>query len=94
MVTRGRHPARGTSWQIASYNRFVLARDRFECQVRIPGICVGIASCVDHIIPVRDAPHLALDPDNGRASCTPCNRAKGVLPDSYLARGVSPSREW
>ena len=95
MVTRQRrHPARGTSGQIAAYNRFVLARDEYTCRVRLPGICIGIASTVDHIRAVSEAPWLALDPDNGRASCVPCNRAKGTLPDAYLPREFPPSRDW
>lgn len=91
---RRTNPARGTSHQIATYNAFVLARDRYECRIRLPGICIGIATTVDHIVPVSVSPQLALDPDNGRASCRPCNKARGILPDVYIVREFPPSRAW
>lgn len=95
MVKRRRvDPARGRSQQRAGYNRFVLERDGYRCMVAIPGICTGLATTVDHIVPVSAAPHLALDPDNGRASCRACNRAKGTLPDALIARDVPSSRDW
>lgn len=95
MVARRRgNPARGTTTQQAIFSRYILSRDNYECQIRIPGVCVGVARSVDHIVPVSQAPWLALDPDNGRAACRPCNRAKGVLPDSYLPREFPASRNW
>lgn len=35
---------------------------------------------LDHILPVRDYPHLALDPANCRPACFGCNSARGAGP--------------
>lgn len=94
MVRRRVNPARGTTAKRDAYRTYILTRDEYRCRVQIPGICIGIARTVDHIVPVATAPWLALDPDNGRASCVPCNRAKGTLPDAYLVREFPASRRW
>lgn len=52
----------------------VLARDGGTCRVRIPGICLGTATCVHHILGravTGDDPRYLL------ASCQPCNRRIG-----------------
>jgi len=66
----------------------VLARDGCVCQINAPG-CTVRATQVDHIIPVcRDLEgHLWLEPDNLRAACANCNRARHrAMP--------RPSRVW
>lgn len=54
-------------WRLA-----VLHRDLHQCQLRYPDRCTVTATEADHIT----ALHLGgapLDPDNGRAACTPCH---------------------
>lgn len=46
----------------------VLKRDGRQCQLRIPGLCIGTATDVDHING-RDR-HV---PENLRAACRPCH---------------------
>jgi 5-methylcytosine-specific restriction endonuclease McrA len=54
--------------------KFVLERDNDECRIRLPG-CLGIADCVDHIVPA-DSGGAWFDPLNLRAACTHCNSAR------------------
>ncbi|WP_246228971.1 HNH endonuclease [Mycolicibacterium psychrotolerans] len=51
-----------------------LARDRYQCQLRIPGLCVGRATDVDHIVEVADGGSDTLD--NAQSCCAPCHRRK------------------
>ena len=53
----------------------VLARDRYECQIKLPG-CKTRATQVDHIIGLKQGGSW-WDPNNCRASCRSCNVAKG-----------------
>jgi len=55
--------------------RAVLERDGWTCQLRRPG-CLGVATTVDHIVPVSVDVSGALDPTNLRASCSPCNQSR------------------
>jgi 5-methylcytosine-specific restriction endonuclease McrA len=55
----------------------VLNRDHYRCQIQHPSVCLGHADTVDHIVPVSQAPQLALDPNNLRAACRPCNEHSG-----------------
>ena len=48
----------------------ILERDRYRCYS--PG-CAALATTVDHIVPVEEAPHLRLEPSNLRASCVKHN---------------------
>ncbi len=47
----------------------ILARDNGLCQIRIPGVCLAQATCVDHILGVGVS---ELD-EHLRAACKPCN---------------------
>lgn len=76
----------------------VLARDNFECQVRLPG-CTHAATAVDHRIPLAEG-GARLDLDNLRAICASCNSRRSAgrqraLADALGGRAdASPSREW
>jgi 5-methylcytosine-specific restriction endonuclease McrA len=53
----------------------VLARDGYQCQVRLPG-CTGMATQVDHI---HTRTHGGTDQAaNLRAICKQCNRRRGI----------------
>ena len=75
---------------------FVLARDRYLCQLRYPGICTTRATQVDHIRQVLHAPELEYDPTNLRAVCRPCHEHRTGLQASGNDRPphVPPSRSW
>lgn len=51
----------------------IIARDGGVCQVQVPGVCIGVASQADHIVPVAVDADRVMDPANLRASCGPCN---------------------
>lgn len=55
------------------------------CRLRLPDICSRISTTADHVVSVRERPDLALVRSNVRGACSPCNRARGSLPDSVLA---------
>lgn len=57
--------------------REVKQRDKYQCQIQLPGICIGHGNTVDHIVPVSQRPDLADDPKNLRAACRPCNEHLG-----------------
>ena len=69
----------------------VLDRDNHICQIRTPK-CKGVATTVDHIIPVATAKQNGLTPMetnslmNLRAACTACNYSLG-----QRARSKKPS---
>ena len=67
---------------------YVLERDGGLCQIRDAG-CLVVATQVDHIVPLGDGGD-ALDPDNLRASCGPCNSGRA----HRKRRRRVPSREW
>jgi 5-methylcytosine-specific restriction protein A len=67
--------------------RFVLKRDRHQCQIRYVGICIGVATEVDHIIPVSQG---GTDhPSNLEAACRPCHLAKSA-DEGHIAQGHKP----
>jgi 5-methylcytosine-specific restriction endonuclease McrA len=73
---------------------FVLERDGHRCYK--PG-CTTRATTADHIVPVSEAPHLRLDPDNMRASCLEHNvgRVSGRMAAmARINRMTAPVREW
>lgn len=76
------------------FRTWILARDGHACQLRLPGVCIGIATHVDHIVPLSRRPDLLLDPANCRAACAPCNRTRRDIPDDQLPRTAIPSRSW
>jgi len=53
-----------------------LQRDGYVCCIRLPG-CTGVATCVDHVMPLALAPDLALELENLRSSCQRCNAVLG-----------------
>lgn len=55
----------------------VLARDGYRCQLAIPGICLGTADDVDHIIEVSAGGQDTVE--NGRAVCKPCHRRRTAV---------------
>lgn len=69
-----RYSTRGTLW--SKVRLVVLERDGWHCQIGGPR-CLGVATEVDHIVPVEDGGH-RLDPANLRAACRPCNAAGGA----------------
>jgi 5-methylcytosine-specific restriction protein A len=70
----------------------ILARDAYQCQIRLP-VCTGRATQVDHIIEPDDggAWH---DPRNLRAACAQCNASKGGTHGNRKRWGGTPSRDW
>jgi 5-methylcytosine-specific restriction endonuclease McrA len=82
---------RSAAWK--RVRKFVLERDAGRCKIR-GRKCKGVATEVDHIVRLVDG-GAALDPDNLRASCRPCNRGRrpGVSQATPRA-GVPASREW
>lgn len=57
----------------------VLRRDRHRCQLRLPGICIGHATEVDHIVNVTSLGIRrcdAVDPQDCQAVCQPCHAEK------------------
>jgi 5-methylcytosine-specific restriction endonuclease McrA len=56
--------------------RWILERDRYQCQVRGPN-CTGVATEVDHVISRADGGAIA-DPNNLRASCAKCNGGRAA----------------
>lgn len=57
-----------------STRRRILKRDSNECQMRIPGVCVMVATETDHIIP--DYLGGSDEDENLRAVCKPCHAQK------------------
>lgn len=65
----------------------ILARDNFTCYY-----CgSGDANTVDHLIPIKKDPHLAMEPSNLVACCKRCNSAKGARSEAFfLAKKATP----
>jgi 5-methylcytosine-specific restriction endonuclease McrA len=77
--TASAHASNNRAWK--QLRPKILARDGYECQIRYRGICTGRATTVDKIIPAARRPDLALDANNLRAACRPCNEHKGRTTD-------------
>lgn len=54
------------------------------CQLRIVGVCTTVSTTADHIVPVPQRPDLGMVRTNLRGACSPCNDARGNLPDAAL----------
>lgn len=54
-----------------------VAKEFLETHPRVCWNCGELADCVDHVVPVDEAPHLRLVESNLRASCTACNTLRG-----------------
>lgn len=63
-------------WRWSKTRRLALARDGHRCQLRIPGICTGTATEVDHVRPraVGGGDEL----DNLRSVCHRCHISRGM----------------
>jgi hypothetical protein len=63
-----------------------MQRANWRCEIRIPGICIGAATQVDHI------DQLANDPNHTklRAACAPCHKHVTAL-QGNAARGRGPA---
>lgn len=67
-----------------------MRRDRWRCQLRIPGICIGAASECDHIISRADGG--GSDLGNLRAACKPCHQHRTTEQGHAAQRGSSTRR--
>lgn len=64
----------------------VLARDQWQCHY-----CHQPADTLDHVVPVSQAPELALSYENAVACCKSCNSAKGSRSQAvFLGRRATP----
>ena len=48
----------------------VLARDGYQCKIKLPGVCVGVADCVHH---TKGRAITGDDPAHMVAACMACN---------------------
>ena len=55
--------------------RAVLARDRKRCAYGVEGVCMGVGTTIDHVIPKGQGGQHRWE--NVVASCFPCNQLKG-----------------
>ncbi|WP_081288711.1 HNH endonuclease [Mycolicibacterium conceptionense] len=63
----------------------VFERDGWQCQIRMPERCTGVATQIDHIIGWADGGTNSLD--NLRGACRPCNAKRGSE-QGHLAQGI------
>lgn len=54
-----------------------LARSGGVCEIRTASVCTGVATEVDHIVPLSQGGH-PLDLENLRASCRQCNNDRNA----------------
>ncbi|WP_373887233.1 HNH endonuclease [Actinomyces bowdenii] len=66
--------SRTSSAEYRRWRETVLRRDRFACQLGLPG-CTRRATEADHIVPVAEGGTL-LDTCNGQATCASCHKTK------------------
>ena len=85
----------GDSW--GTRNRFtpgdkraVLDRDGHTCQLQYRG-CLGVATIVDHRVPLSRWPGDPRDLDNGQAACRNCHDQKSKA-ESAAGRRASAAR--
>ena len=71
--------------RLQALRKLVLIRDRYACQLQLPG-CTQPATQVDHRIPFRDGGVETLE--NLQASCANCNLRKGAAWLSLGSGGV------
>jgi 5-methylcytosine-specific restriction enzyme A len=82
---------RSRAWQ--AVRRQVLARDGYQCQIRL-GACRGRADSVDHIVELDDGGS-AYALSNLQACCASCNTAKRNRAVAARAkRGAVRRRRW
>jgi hypothetical protein len=68
----------------------VLARDAWQCQVKVDGVCTHVATCVHH---VHGRNVTGDDPAHMVASCAECNGHVGD-PTRAPDPAPKPSTEW
>lgn len=59
------------------------------CWLRIPGICKGVSTTADHVIPVATNPTLAMVRGNIHGACKPCNDWRQDMPIIELRRRIA-----
>jgi 5-methylcytosine-specific restriction endonuclease McrA len=80
----GKDPRDSRQWRALRLT--ILARDGYECRY-----CGNTADTVDHIIPVKKSPDLAMNPENLVSACKSCNSAKGSRSEGvFLRRAFAP----
>ena len=67
-------PRRPSSRATRRQRAQVLARDRYTCQMQVPGVCTYVATEDDHIVPLAEGG--SDDLNNRRAVCHPCHSLK------------------
>lgn len=71
--------AKGSDTRWRTFRAFILSRDNYRCQIRLPG-CTTHAPLagghVDHITPLSRG-GAKYDPGNARAACPSCNLKRG-----------------
>ena len=77
----------------------ILDRDKGLCRFPFEdgSECLAPATSVDHIVPVREAPWLRLEPSNLRAACTKHNEGRvkpRLLAMAEINRRAAPVRQW
>jgi 5-methylcytosine-specific restriction endonuclease McrA len=79
-----RDPRDSRQWR--ELRKRILARDGGVCTY-----CGQDADTVDHILPVKNHPELAMNPENLRSACRRCNSMKGSRSESvFLGRLFAP----
>lgn len=73
-MTAVSHGRSGRPWREL---RAKVLREQPYCEIRGPK-CKGIATTVDHRVPLSVAPELAHERSNLRSACGPCNYAGGA----------------
>jgi 5-methylcytosine-specific restriction endonuclease McrA len=77
-------PRDSRKWR--AFRLTILARDNYQCRY-----CSGDATTVDHVMPIKDAPDLAFNPENCVSACQSCNSAKGSRNQaSFLGKRFTP----
>jgi 5-methylcytosine-specific restriction protein A len=73
---RRRRNLAGSGWDRTRARDRILKRDGHRCQIRRPGICTGVATEADHIVPVSVTGPAGDHDGNLQAACHPCHAAK------------------
>jgi 5-methylcytosine-specific restriction enzyme A len=83
---RNTDPRRSGSKRHKDLRLLTLQRDRYQCQLRYTGICIGTATDRDHIVPLYLSGPDTLE--NSASCCGPCHRAKSS-DEGHAAQGHS-----
>lgn len=74
MTWKRNKPRRPATHAIRQQRKQILARDRYTCQMQVPGVCTYMATEDDHIIPLAEGG--TDDLSNRRAVCRSCHALK------------------